>query len=244
MIDIERFKEIAPQLKAPFPVSAHKERDLPGGGTWYYVPWQLIRDRLDEIVPDWTVEYTDPILFEDLCVIRCRMTICGIVREAPGNAPVKLMSQSGKDMARGTPVERAIADATKNAAEAFGVCRYLDDQADPATKEAFVRHMRSGGNARAGTHLRGKTEVPKPAAKPFGRAQLISQEQVMRFWTIARRTGYSDEAVKKLIATYQLESTKQITTDIYEALCGKASDADLAAIYLNIAETAKQESWA
>jgi hypothetical protein len=176
-INLERFKEIQSALKAWFSPEAHVERDLPGGGVWWYVPWQLIRERLDEVASDWQVDYTDPVYLEDLCVIRCRITICGIVREAPGNAPLKLISKTGKDMARGTPVERAVADAFKSCCEAFGICRYLDDQADKKTKEDFIRYLHKGGNGRAVVNYQNNQAIangsqPKkpanPPAKPFG----------------------------------------------------------------------------
>jgi hypothetical protein len=255
MIDLERFKEIQPQLKAWFPPEAHVERELPGGSsTWYFVPWQLIRERLDEVAPDWQMDYNDPVYLEDMCVIQCSITICGITRKAPGNAPIKLISGKGKDMARGTPVERAVADAFKNAAEAFGICRYLDEQADKKTKEAFVRHMRSGGNGKAGIHYRSNEEgkpaakpAVKPSSKPFGQSKQatkpvdankpISVEQCKRFWAIARQGSYTDGAVRKLLETYQLTSTQQITVGIYDEICRKAGDPDFAAIYNKAALT-------
>ena len=136
-------KEIIEQLKQPFPVAAHKERKLPGGGRWFYIPWQAIRDRLDEVCPEWEVSYSEPGYLGDFCHITCTITIKGVSRSAPGNAPIELLSSSGKDMSRGTPIERAIADAFKNASESFGVARYLDDQ------EFVVKYMQSRGDGRA-----------------------------------------------------------------------------------------------
>jgi hypothetical protein len=131
----EKLREIIAELKKPFPPDAHKERDLPGGDQWFYIPWQDIRERLEEVCPTFEVVYSDPIYLGDitnektyLCSIRCGITILGQTRWAVGNAPVIQMSSRGKDMSRGTPIQRATAHAFKNAAEAWGVGRYLDDQ--------------------------------------------------------------------------------------------------------------------
>lgn len=129
--------ETIEKLKAFFPPEDHKERDLPGGGRWFYVPWQLIRDRLDQCCPDWEVSYSSPIYIGEYCAVSCKLTIEGISREAIGNAPLVLVSKQGKDMSRGSPIERAIADAFKNAAEQFGVGAYLDKQED------LVRYLHS-----------------------------------------------------------------------------------------------------
>lgn len=135
-------KEIVAHLKQPFPIASHKERSLPGGSRWFYVPWQDIRDRLDEACPNWEVSYSEPKYLGDYCHITCTITIEKVSRSAPGNAPIQLLSNSGKDMSRGTPIERAIADAFKNASEAWGVARYLDDQA------FVIKYMQSKGDMR------------------------------------------------------------------------------------------------
>ena len=126
---MNNIREILGELKKPFPAAAHKERELPGGGRWFFIPWQAIRDRLDEICPDWSVSYSTPVYVGDYCVILCTLTVAGVTRQAPGNSPIAQLSSKGNDMSRGTPIERATADAFKNAAEAFGMAAYLDDQA-------------------------------------------------------------------------------------------------------------------
>jgi hypothetical protein len=135
-------QQIVAELKKPFPAEEHKERSLPGGGRWFYIPWQLIRKRLDEVCPDWQVVYADPIIAGELVVIRCRLTICGISREGVGNSEAFIEKTEAGMYKFGTPIEKAIADAFKNAAEAFGVARYLDDQ------QYVIRHMQSQGDGR------------------------------------------------------------------------------------------------
>lgn len=136
-------------LKEPFPVADHKERKLPGGGRWFYIPWQTIRDRLEELFPlDWTVSYSDPVIAGDYTVIRCQLTVLlsqgGITREGVGNDKAfPELNQQGKTKTIGTPPERARADAFKNAAEEFGIGAYLDDQ------KFVIRHMQTLGDSRA-----------------------------------------------------------------------------------------------
>ncbi len=114
-------KELLKQLREPFKPAEHKERKIPGGGRWFYVPWQSIRKRLNEVCPNWEASYSDPIVCGNETVIRCKLTIDNTTREGVGCAPY---DKKGF----GTPVESAIADAFKNAAEQFGVGAYLDDQ--------------------------------------------------------------------------------------------------------------------
>jgi len=137
------------KLKEPFPIAEHKERKLPGGGRWFYIAWQTIRDRLEELFPlDWTATYSDPVVVGDYTVIRCQLTILlsqgGITREGVGNDKAyPELNQQGKVKTIGTPPERARADAFKNAAEEFGVGAYLDDQ------KFVIRYMQTAGDSRA-----------------------------------------------------------------------------------------------
>lgn len=137
------------KLKEPFPVAEHKERKLPGGGRWFYISWQTIRDRLEELFPlDWAATYSDPVVVGDYTVIRCQLTILlsqgGITREGVGNDKAyPELNQQGKAKTIGTPPERARADAFKNAAEEFGLGAYLDDQ------KLVIRYMQTAGDSRA-----------------------------------------------------------------------------------------------
>lgn len=105
----DEFRDIIRQLKEPFAPEDHEERDLPGGGKWFYVRWQKIRDRLDEVCPQWQESYTAPVYLDKYCTIGCTITINGVSRQRWGNAEIELLSRSGKDMSRGTPIERAVA---------------------------------------------------------------------------------------------------------------------------------------
>ena len=191
-------QDIIAQLKAWFPPEAHGERELPGGGKWFYIPWQLIRERFDQVCPDWEVSYSAPAYLGDYCTITCTITIGGIAKQGVGNAEILLLSSSGKNMARGTPIERATADAFKNAAESWGVARYLDEQTDPKTKADFVRYMQHSGNGRAADlYHRNQGNLPrngfngsasaKAQAKPFGQPLKRTREISRDEWEAKRQ---------------------------------------------------------
>lgn len=179
MIDQELLTSVIRDLKTWFPPELHRERELKGGGKWFFVPWQAIRDRLDEVVPSWECAYTSPMYLDKYCVVTCSITILGITRQAIGNAEIELLSNSGKDMSRGTSIERAIADAFKNAAEAWGIARYLDEQTDPNAKADFIRYMQKSGDGRAAAwhHQGDAPSKPQnnPQAKPFGGKPTVRQ---------------------------------------------------------------------
>ena len=139
------------QIKAliqPFLPAEHKERKLPGGGRWLFVPWQTIRTRIHKCDPSWTVTYSDPIICGDCTVIRCQLTIHCITREGVGNS-IAYPDKKGY----GTPVEIACADAFKNAAENFGIAAYLDNQ------EYTIKLLQKHGDNRAFKYA---NEKPNP----------------------------------------------------------------------------------
>ena len=112
--------ELKKQLKDWLPIDCHEIRDLPGGGKYAFISWQNVRARLDELC-NFEIEFSDPVIVDDLCTIRCTIAIEGVRRQGMGVCSVI------KKGIRGTFVESAIADAFKNAAEQFGVGHYLDN---------------------------------------------------------------------------------------------------------------------
>lgn len=138
-----RLSEILPNLTAKFEPYEHKSRKLPGGGDWYFIPWQTIRTRLNTICPEnWTETYSDITFSSGYCIAICTLTICGVSHQGVGSTPIEKLNSEGKDTSYGDPIERAIADAFKNAAEQFGIAAYLDAQKDPSKKAAFMRFVR------------------------------------------------------------------------------------------------------
>lgn len=228
------FQEIIAELKKPFPPELHKDRPLPGGKRWLYIPWQAIRDRLDDVYPEWSVHWSNPSYVGECCVILCTITIAGVSRQAPGNAPIEMLSSGGKDMSRGTPLERATADAFKNAAEAFGVGRYIDDQVFVASYLSKKGDMRGYKYAKENSEIevgaRG-TKKESPSIKPNVAPNIplptktISKEQVARLWAVARsELNLTDSDVRSVFAGFGLESTADIPQANYDKVIQALKD--------------------
>ncbi|MDJ0502692.1 MAG: hypothetical protein PX483_17945 [Nostocales cyanobacterium LE14-WE4] len=64
------FREILIELKKPFKPEEHEDRPLPGGGKWFYVTWQNVRERLDKVYPEWECWYSEPSYIGDHCHIK------------------------------------------------------------------------------------------------------------------------------------------------------------------------------
>ena len=220
------FQEILLELKKPFRPEQHQERQLPGGGRWFYITWQDIRERLDEVCPEWSCTWTEPIYIGDYCHISCTITICNVSRQAPGNAPIELISSKGKDMARGTPIERATADAFKNSAEAFGIARYLDDQ----VKTVNLLHKQGDGRAYKFAKENEQIQVGARgiAKQPTGE-KLITEPQAKRLWAIAKRCckqfakklNLSDQEIHQVIANYGFSDVAEISMRLYDKVIAK-----------------------
>jgi Rad52/22 family double-strand break repair protein len=170
-------REIIAELKKPFPASAHKERKLPGGDRWFYIPWQLIRERLDEVYPEWEVFYSDPVYLGDvtnekthLCSVRCGIKLGDFTRWGIGNAPLVLLSRDGNDMTRGTPIERATADAFKNAAETWGIAAYIDDQIEVS------RILQRSGDGRAALYTQKNVNQFNKKSGEISREQWLAKQ--------------------------------------------------------------------
>ncbi|HEY9735653.1 MAG TPA: hypothetical protein V6D06_05195 [Trichocoleus sp.] len=145
-----QFSEALPLLTGKMPAYAHEIRDLPGGRSqWAYVPWREILEFIESVCPgEWQISFTDPLFIasddKEYCCIRCTLTICGVARQAPGSAPAVLLSNDGKDMSRGDPIERAASDAVRSAAEMFGIGKYLHQQRDLQWQRLLFDWIRKG----------------------------------------------------------------------------------------------------
>lgn len=175
--------EIIAKLKAPFRPDQHSDRPLKGGKTWFYVKWQLIRDRVEAVDPNYLQEFGDPQFLDKYCHVSCRLTIYGISRQAIGNAEISLVSGAGNNMERGNAIERAIADAFKNAAEAFGVGAYLDDQ------KAVIREFTKVGDSRAYKYAKDQQQVDAGLPPIHGSQKPKTSQPVSKPTT--RPTGFT-----------------------------------------------------
>jgi Rad52/22 family double-strand break repair protein len=233
---MEDFKITLAKLREPFPPSAHVERPLPGGGKWFYVPWQQIRERIEEVAPDHELEFYPPEFVDAYCTVRCKLVICGVSRIAIGNA-------ENKGGMRGNAIERAVADAYKNAAEAFGVCAYLDDQ----SKEKRLwtaQYLHGKGDDRAMSEAMRNGDIPgslnrnkqKPApaksdaAAPAteGDPTLITEGQQKRLYAIAMSSGYTKEGLKCRLDAAGYKSSKDLPKAMYDKVCTALEDKEAA----------------
>lgn len=255
MADKEQLKTTLAKLREPFRPEEHSERKLKGGGNWLYVPWQYIRRRIETLAPDYEFSFTDPLYVGEYCTIRCSMTIEGITRTAIGNAEIELLSSTGKDMSRGTPIERAVADAYKNAAEAFGVGAYLDDQTADARKFAAL-HLNKKGDGRLVKEMMRSGEIPGNLTRPAAPAptkpvtakapttksapqatpdiapqdpNCITREQQKRLFAIGSQSGYTKAGLKLMVKINGFDSSAAITRVIYKDICEAAGDPTQAA---------------
>ena len=192
-----KLEEILPQLQQPFAPEEHKERDLPGGGRWFFVPHQLITQRLNAVCPgEWSTQYSDPITTGDYTVIRCELTICGVTRTGIGDDKTfPETNDRGKAKIIGTPPVRAFRNAFKDACEAFGICAYLDLQSDRRTKDQFIRYMQGKGDGRAAKFdlENGRDDLVPVADGPVGRERLMHEttEEMKRLgWTEIQGRNY------------------------------------------------------
>lgn len=105
----EELRRIQEELRQPFPARAHELRDLPGGARkWAFIKWQTIRERLDDVCPDWVIDYSEIQYLGNDAVCRCGITIMGIRKEALASVPISVTSSNGKEMTRGSAADSTL----------------------------------------------------------------------------------------------------------------------------------------
>lgn len=228
-LDRQEFEELLKDLRKWFPPEDHVERKLKGGSKWWYVKWQKIRERFDDVFGSlWSEEYSDPYYVLDptgnheksLCVVKCVIEIDGRKRQGVGQAPLQIISGTGNDASRGTPIERAVAEAFKNAAESWGVARYLDDQTDEKSKAAFFKYLAQRGNSKPlNGMLKEKGVIPtrtrsadKDAPSIIQSASEVLEPLKAAIATEMERVGWTPAQAKEHIKTvYGKTSRNQMT---------------------------------
>jgi hypothetical protein len=250
--------DILPKLQDWFAVEDHRERTIKGGGRWYYVPHQSIRDRLNEVCPSqWSTAYDGPHMIDGEPIYHCHLTICGVTRTGIGD-------KSNEPSPYGTAAQRAFRKAFTDAAEQFGIGGYLDEQTSEKTKRSFIKYMQSQSSqsSRLSQSLsNGKAitvnqrqqvesgESPQPrqprsvdaSDQPFSKTQadpevqgneVITDAQRKRLYAIATQEGkYSDYGFRRLIEIRGFTSSRAITQVVYDELCDCAQNPELAAFY-------------
>ncbi|MDF5729470.1 MAG: hypothetical protein PUP92_16015 [Rhizonema sp. PD38] len=207
----EEIKRIQSELKQAFPASAHQFREIPGSSKkWVFISWQLVRDRLDDVHPDWIIDYSEIQYLNNDAVCRCGITILGVRKEAIASVPVSVLSNKGNEMTRGSAPDRLMAEGIKNAGEQWGVGRYLDNQSFTIRylwdrmkelddeKAGEVRRLSEQYKIQVGARIE---SGPKPKETGFlsavaGTPSTISEGQQKRLWAIAKSEKLTDEQVK------------------------------------------------
>jgi len=242
--------DILPKLHDWFSVEDHRDRTIKGGGRWYYISHQTIRDRLNEVCPGhWSSAYDGPHIIDGEPIYHCRLTICGVTRTGIGD-------KSNEPSPYGTAAQRAFRKAFTDAAEQFGIGAYLDEQTSEKTKRSFIKYMQSQDNGKAVTIDQGSQRVESgepsqprlqprsqprsidlPAqpcqADPQGQpSEVITDAQRKRLYAIATQEGkYTDYGFRRLVEIRGFTSSRAITQTVYEELCDCAQNPELAAFY-------------
>lgn len=122
--------DLLQRLTARFPVSHHKDRDLPGGGRYIYVPWERYVDLLNEVCGlNWGHRSSDFIVSGNYLSVRVALTIYGVTREGVGTTRTYPdLNDEGKEKIIGDPPKNGYRNAFVDACYHFGIGRYLDNQ--------------------------------------------------------------------------------------------------------------------
>ena len=225
------YKDIADQLTTWFEPSAHKERRLPGGKNWFYVPHQIITKRLNDICPGhWESKVNQTMISGEFTVIFLELTICGVTRTGVGDSEQPEYNEAGNSKMIGTPAVRAFRSAFKDAAEQHGICAYLDEQT--GDKQKFVQYMQKRGDMRAYKNYRDNdwhqtlsnevklntnhrvedTKYSAAVKSSNGSSpRKISEKQISRMMAIANTNGVSEDELKAIITDFGYTNKKDIT---------------------------------
>jgi len=231
----QQLTELINRLKAPFLPAVHEIRELPGKGNWIFVPWQNVRERLDEVYPEWTVDYSEIKIIDQLAFCKCGLTIANIRKEAYGDVPVAVLSSTGKDISRGSFGDRVVAEAFKNAAEHWGVCRYLDDQKFVISYlldhiDDLDARIRTPLQSLAAAHKIQASDKPKPRVVPSPQKvkqpeqpevkqpeQFITEDQAKQLWSTVREIlNLSNQEVKNVLDQLDIAGTMAIPASRFE----------------------------
>ncbi|MEH2152086.1 Rad52/Rad22 family DNA repair protein [Nostoc sp.] len=220
-----QLEEILPKLTEWFAPEEHKDRTLPGGGRWFYIPHQSITQRLNAVCPGhWHTKVNSTNIAGDYTVVIVELSICGVTRTGIGDDKTfPELNDNGKAKIIGTPPVRAFRSAFKDAAEQFGICAYLDDQ--KAKRNEFAQYMAKKGDQRANKFIteNGWVEQPKEKPEPIGRDSLMksTKSQLDRLkWTSATEAEY-------LSKTFGVESRTQLSNNQLSSFLGYLKSLEL-----------------
>lgn len=232
----EQLKLIQSELREPLAANKHKVRDLPGTSKkWVYLPHQTIRERLDEVCPEWVIDYSEIQYFGNDAICRAAITILGVRKEAIASVPLSILSSNNKEMTRGSAADRLAAEAIRNSSEQWGIGRYLDDQEFTIRYLWQHRHELSQEMQEEVQRLTTQYKIQQGFIKEPVRQKtegsilhsmsgtnpgiLISEKQCKRLWAIAKNElKLDDTTIKAVQQRYGFNKTEDITVDQYESV--------------------------
>ncbi len=232
----QELRIIQSEFKKPLPVKLHEVRELPGGKKWVFLPWQVIRDRLDEVYPEWIPDYSEIQYMGNDAICRCGISILGVRKEAIASVPISILSSNGREMARGSASDRLAAEAIKNAAETWGIGRYLDDQeftirylwenkhhlSDEMNAELqrlVQQYKINTGAVRTKPQLKDEGGLLHAMSGVSPAVATITKSQGSRLWAIAKKElGLTDSDLRSILAGFGVEKTLEIPLSKYDAV--------------------------
>lgn len=236
--------DIREQLEAWFPAEAHRERKLPGGGKWFYLPHQVITTRLNEICfGHWQDDYKPPVITGDYLTVYCQLTIYGVTRTGVADSKTyPELNDEGKEKIIGSPVVNTTRHSFRDAAERFGLGAYLDSQKGK-TRDAFIKYMAGKGDRRA-TQFAQENEWIEAGAMGAkvnnnysgSGKNSISFKQANRLHAIASTNGWTEAAKNKLINTYGYQHAAEIIWKDYDTIIQTLEDKSMAARFQQLAQ--------
>lgn len=238
----DQITSIQSELRKSFLPEEHEIRELPGKGYWVFISHHQYRERLDAVYPEWESSYSEIEQIASDVVCKCSITVLGITKQAIGSVPLVAAERNGKDVSRGSAADRLAAEAFKNACEAWGIGRYLDEQGSVANylnKNAAKLDYKTRNKLKPlANYLRETGElpptnsevvvppVPETLAEKSQHEQYqyrqstektISEPQNKRLWAIAKQNKMESSAVKEIVRNIGgVESTKDMPVHIYE----------------------------
>jgi hypothetical protein len=175
------------------------------------------------------VDYSEIKIIEQQAFCKCGLTIADIRKEAYGDVPVAVLSSSGKDISRGSFGDRVVAEAFKNAAEQWGVARYLDDQKFVISylldhADQLESRVKGPLTSLAAAHKIQASDKPKKITTPTAPILTapiptapkepepsITEDQAKLLWSTARsKLNLSDNDVKSVLEQLDIAGTMAI----------------------------------
>ncbi len=227
----EDLRVIQRNLRDFFPPEMHQIRQIKGGGYWVFLPHQAIRDRLDEVVPEWEISYSPIEMVGADVSVRCTIVILKVMKQSIGSVPlVAATNRQGDDVSRGSATDRVRAEAFKNAAEEWGVGRYLDDQAAvfsylnsnatslPKKTRAELANVKNYLRKQGTLSERGDVSYPMNKDIPVTKnSDLVTPEQASKLYAIAKSKGLSSEQIAQLCQQFsKTNNTKFVPKAKYQ----------------------------